>query len=104
MKAVAPYQSAGRVKLIAPNEQIASGVKAVATGHTPGHSSYLFESKGQKLLVMGDADEVVAPQAVFDWAAGLPGNARMIRMAGAGHFFHGRLVELREQLEAALPA
>lgn len=56
------------------------------------------------LLVMGDADEVVAPQAVFDWAAGLPGNARMIRMAGAGHFFHGRLVELREQLEAALPA
>ncbi len=55
------------------------------------------------LLVMGDADEVVEPQAVFDWAAELPGNARMIRMAGAGHFFHGRLVDLREQLDAALP-
>ena len=56
------------------------------------------------LMVMGDADEVVEPQAVFDWAAGLPDNARLIRMAGAGHFFHGRLVELREQLEQALPA
>lgn len=55
------------------------------------------------LIVMGDADEVVEPQAVFDWAAGLPGSARLVKMAGAGHYFHGRLIELREQLEQALP-
>jgi len=51
---VAPYQAAGKFKTFEPNAQIAPGVKAVATGHTPGHSSYLFESKGQKLLVLGD--------------------------------------------------
>lgn len=55
------------------------------------------------LIVMGDADEVVEPQAVFDWAAGLPGNARLVKMAGAGHYFHGRLIDLREQLEQGLP-
>lgn len=60
--AVAPYQAAGRVKFFAPNEQIAPGVKAVATGHTPGHSSYLFESKGQKMLVMGDMVHIGAVQ------------------------------------------
>lgn len=51
-------------------------------------------------IVMGDADEVVDPQSVFDWAETLPANARLLRMAGAGHYFHGRLVELRELLDA----
>ncbi|HEY1393935.1 MAG TPA: MBL fold metallo-hydrolase [Methylibium sp.] len=61
-KAAAPYQAAGRWTLFEPNAQIAPGVKAVATGHTPGHSSYLFESKGQQLLVMGDMIHVGAVQ------------------------------------------
>lgn len=52
--AATPLQAAGRWKTFEPNAEIAPGVKAVATGHTPGHSSYLFESKGQKLLAMGD--------------------------------------------------
>jgi glyoxylase-like metal-dependent hydrolase (beta-lactamase superfamily II) len=47
-------QATGRWKTFQPNAEIAPGVKAVATGHTPGHSSYLFESKGQQLLVLGD--------------------------------------------------
>ncbi|MFZ6723315.1 MBL fold metallo-hydrolase [Undibacterium sp. Ji49W] len=50
----APLQAAGRWKIFEPNSDIALGVKAVATGHTPGHSSFMFESRGQKLLVMGD--------------------------------------------------
>lgn len=54
-------------------------------------------------IVMGDADEIVDPKTVFDWAKTLPDNARLIKMDGAGHFFHGRLVELREKLEAVLP-
>lgn len=53
-------------------------------------------------IVMGDADEVVDPQTVFAWADSLPSNATLIKMAGAGHFFHGRLVELRERLEQEL--
>jgi glyoxylase-like metal-dependent hydrolase (beta-lactamase superfamily II) len=60
--AAAPYLASGRWKTFDPNAEIAPGVKAVATGHTPGHSSYLFESKGQRLLVLGDVIHVGAVQ------------------------------------------
>lgn len=60
--AATPVQAAGRWKTFEPNAEIAPGVKAVATGHTPGHSSYMFESKGQKLLVMGDMIHVGSVQ------------------------------------------
>ncbi|HEX2668253.1 MAG TPA: alpha/beta hydrolase [Gammaproteobacteria bacterium] len=48
------------------------------------------------LLVQGDADEVVSPQAVLAWARALARPPKLAVMAGAGHFFHGRLNELRE--------
>jgi alpha/beta superfamily hydrolase len=53
------------------------------------------------VLVQGDADDVVSPQAVLSWARGLPQPPRILEMAGAGHFFHGRLNELREAVAAA---
>jgi uncharacterized protein len=57
------------------------------------------------LIVQGDADEVVAPAAVSGWARALvppPGIAppRLALLPGAGHFFHGRLNELRETVLA----
>jgi glyoxylase-like metal-dependent hydrolase (beta-lactamase superfamily II) len=61
-KAVAPYQASGQWSTFAPGAQIADGVKALPTGHTPGHSSYVFESKGHKLIVMGDVIHVAAVQ------------------------------------------
>ena len=54
------------------------------------------------LVVMGDADEVVDPDAVFNWIDELEPQPELIKMSGAGHFLHGRLVELREELESAL--
>lgn len=54
------------------------------------------------LLVQGDADEVVPHGQVMEWIAGLPDPPRLLEMPGAGHFFHGRLNELRERLLAAL--
>lgn len=53
------------------------------------------------VLVQGDADDVVSPQAVLKWARALSKPPRIIEMAGAGHFFHGRLNELREAVAAA---
>ena len=53
--AIAPYQSAGRVKpFIAPAELL-PGIGALpAPGHTQGHTVYLIESQGQKLALLGD--------------------------------------------------
>ena len=55
------------------------------------------------LLVQGMEDEVVPPQAVLAWARGLAKPPRILEMAGAGHFFHGRLNELREAVTQAFP-
>ncbi len=50
-----PYIDAGKFQPFDKDGPLAKGIRAVATpGHTPGHTSYLVESKGQKLLVLGD--------------------------------------------------
>lgn len=50
------------------------------------------------LIVQGEQDEVISPQAVFAWAETLTPPAKLIRMPNTGHFFHGQLVELRKIL------
>ena len=53
--ALAPYQKSGQFVTFEGESEILPGVKAIDEhGHTPGHAGYLFESKGQKLLVWGD--------------------------------------------------
>lgn len=54
------------------------------------------------LVVQGEVDEVVSSQAVFAWLESLPKPPSLIRMPETGHFFHSRLVELRELLKTAL--
>ena len=53
--ATAPYAKAGTLKTFVPGDTLLAGIRAVAaTGHTPGHTAYLVESKGHKLLLWGD--------------------------------------------------
>jgi alpha/beta superfamily hydrolase len=47
------------------------------------------------MLAQGDADEVVPPDAVLSWAGQQANRPRLHVLAGAGHFFHGRLHELK---------
>ena len=47
------------------------------------------------MLAQGDADDVVPPDAVLAWAAGQPRKPRLHVLAGAGHYFHGKLHELK---------
>lgn len=47
------------------------------------------------LVVMGEEDEVVEPQSVFDWVDSLEHPPELIRMPETGHFFHRRLMDLR---------
>jgi alpha/beta superfamily hydrolase len=50
------------------------------------------------LLAQGDADDVVPPDAVLAWAAEQPRKPRLHVLQGAGHFFHGKLHELKPLL------
>jgi alpha/beta superfamily hydrolase len=56
---------------------------------------------GPVSVMMGEADEVVASEAVFGLLEGREG-VDMERFPGTGHFFHGRLVELKAAVEARL--
>lgn len=48
------------------------------------------------IVIQGDADEIVSPQAVYDWVAALPREVLLLKLPDTSHFFHGKLVELRE--------
>jgi alpha/beta superfamily hydrolase len=54
------------------------------------------------IVVQGDQDEVIEPTRVFDWIKTLVPPPQLIVMEGASHFFHGRLIELRNRLESVL--
>ncbi|MCU6497388.1 MBL fold metallo-hydrolase [Rugamonas sp. A1-17] len=55
MASVGPYAASQHLKPFDGTTEITPGIRAVASyGHTPGHISYLVESKGKKLLLVGD--------------------------------------------------
>jgi alpha/beta superfamily hydrolase len=54
------------------------------------------------LIVQGDADDVVDPEAVRAWAEAHRPAARLLMLAGVGHYFHGHLVELRDAIETEI--
>lgn len=56
------------------------------------------------LFLQGDRDEVIDPTAVYAWLDQLAKPPRLIRFAEAGHFFHGKLLELRDAISSELVA
>jgi alpha/beta superfamily hydrolase len=54
------------------------------------------------LVIQGEIDDVVEPEAVYAWAASRLHPPELRRFPGAGHFFHGRLTELKAVLATRL--
>lgn len=53
--ALAPYVAASRYKAFVANVELVPGISSQpAPGHTVGHSVYVVQSKGQKLMLVGD--------------------------------------------------
>jgi glyoxylase-like metal-dependent hydrolase (beta-lactamase superfamily II) len=58
-----PYSTADKFKPFEADAELVPGIKTVATpGHTPGHTVYAVESKGQKLMLWGDIMHLAAVQ------------------------------------------
>lgn len=57
---------------------------------------------GDAHVIYGDADEVVEPSAIRAWLATQPAALDIRVLEGAGHFFHGRLGELKDWAAAGL--
>jgi glyoxylase-like metal-dependent hydrolase (beta-lactamase superfamily II) len=63
MMSINPYADAGKFKPFSGNTDLVPDIKAVVTrGHTPGHSVYVVESKGQRMVFWGDLMHVAAVQ------------------------------------------
>jgi glyoxylase-like metal-dependent hydrolase (beta-lactamase superfamily II) len=61
--AVEPYKKAGKLRPIKDGMEIVPGVHSrAAHGHTPGHETYVVESKGQTLILLGDIIHVGSVQ------------------------------------------
>ena len=48
------------------------------------------------LIVQGDEDELVDVEDTIEWVNGLDPGPELVVISGAEHFFHGRLIDLRE--------
>ena len=76
-----------RVAQIADPERIALVAPAVGKYDFP-------EVKRGALLIHGDEDDVIPLKSLLEWAK--PQNHAVVVLPGAGHFFHGRLTQIKE--------
>ena len=87
---------------VAHDDQSAACLVTIA----PAIAHYDFEHLSQLtcpwLVLHGDQDEVAPYEPVAAWAQQPPAPLTLITMPDADHFFHGRLIELREQVIAWL--
>ncbi len=57
------------------------------------------------LVVMGEQDEIVDPQAVYAWLERLaPPRLQLVKLPDCTHFFHGKLIELRGAIKHGVRA
>jgi alpha/beta superfamily hydrolase len=86
---------------------LASHVKQLIT-IAPAVNHFVFPASAHIqspwLLIMGEQDEIVPVTAVKNWLKTQSSAIETIYFPEAGHFFHGHLVTLREQLKTALQA
>ena len=53
-------------------------------------------SNTQLTIIQPQDDEVIDPQVVYQWSAALSQPHELLKVAECGHFFHGRLPELKQ--------
>jgi alpha/beta superfamily hydrolase len=94
---LAGFSFGGAVAVLASQDAAPAGLVAVAPA-VDRMAIGAVTPAGRWLVLLGDADDVVAPQRIVDWAQGLDPAPTLQVLPGAGHYFHGRLPELRERV------
>jgi uncharacterized protein len=94
------FSFGGSVAVWAAGEAAPARLVAVAPGITTIDVTGAVPPACPWLIVQGDADEVVPPQVVLAWSRTLVPAPEVAVLPGAGHFFHGRINDLRETVLA----
>ena len=53
---------------------------------------------GELTVIQPETDEVVDPQLVYQWSDTLQRPHELLKVAECGHFFHGKLTDLKDLL------
>lgn len=92
---LAGFSFGGAIALRAAAQSQCERLVAVA----PGVTRIAMEGVGSPgcpwLVIQGDADDVIEPPAVLAWVSRQTSPPVLRVLPGAGHFFHGRLHDLR---------
>ena len=54
-------------------------------------------------MIYGDEDEVVDSTEIRRWYETVTGPKQVFCLEGAGHFFHGRLTEVKQIVQEQIP-
>lgn len=72
----------------------------------PPVERYPYDRDGQfpcaLAVIQGDKDERVIAEGVYSWTKALRGSVELLRYPEAGHFFHGYLTQLKNDLTQVL--
>jgi hypothetical protein len=99
---IAGFSFGGYVALRLAQQRVARHLITIAPAVQRFDASGLAVPHCPWLVVQGDADDVVDSAAVIDWVSALDPKPRLVVLPGAGHFFHGRLHELRDAVTDAI--
>ena len=98
------FSFGGAVAVLAAASAAPARVVLIAPGVTKIDVTAAPPPACPRLIVQGDQDEVVPADFVLGWARGLEPPPQVVLMPGAGHFFHGRINELRDLIVGFDPA
>ena len=93
---LAGFSFGGAVSLRAAQAAAPAHLISVAPAVTHGEFAGIARPACPWLIVQGDADDIVKCSEVRAFAARFQPPPQLVVLPGAGHFFHGRLPELRD--------
>jgi alpha/beta superfamily hydrolase len=92
------FSFGGVVALRAAATAQPASLVTIAPGITKSEVSDVPRPACPWLIVQGDADDVVPASVVSAWARSLSPAPQLQVLPGAGHYFHGRINELRDAI------
>jgi alpha/beta superfamily hydrolase len=93
---LAGFSFGAAIAVRAAVEREVDGLVSVAPAVSRFASGLRTQPQCPWLIVQGDEDELVGVEETIGWVNSLQPGPELLVLAGAEHFFHGRLVDLRD--------
>jgi alpha/beta superfamily hydrolase len=93
---LAGFSFGAAIAVRAAVEESVDGLISVAPAVSRFASGLATQPECPWLIVQGDEDELVSVDETIEWVNSLSPGPELLVLTGAEHFFHGRLIDLRQ--------